>query len=101
MEPLAKRMGFEPTTNVPESCKKVKLGNGRVGLFTWNDVWALHPDKGWRKDSVQFKKKGMKVTADIQRSGNKLTIQGIPSQRIRDALLVICKLLERDSKSGK
>lgn len=101
MEPLAKRLGFEPTTNVPESCKKVKLGGGRVGLFTWNDVWALHPNEGWRKDSVQFKKKSLKVTADIQRSGNKLTIQGIPSQRMRDALLVICKLLERDGNTGK
>ena len=101
MEPLAKRMGFEPTTDVPQSCKKIKLSSGKVGLFTWNDVWAQHPDEGWRKDSVQFKKGKMKVTADIQRSSNKLTIQGIPSQRMRDALLVVCKLLERDSSTGK
>ena len=101
MEPLAKKLGFEPTTDVPECCKKVKLSSGKVGLFTWNDVWAQHPEKGWRKDSVQFKKKKMKVTADIQRSGNKLTIQGIPSQRMRDALLVVCKLLERDGSDGK
>lgn len=95
MEPLAKKLGFEPTTDVPESCKKL------VGLFTWNDVWAHHPNDGWRKDSVQFKKGKMKVTADIQRSANKLTIQGISSQRIRDALLVVCKLLERDGSDGK
>lgn len=101
MEPMAKRLGFEPTTDVPESCKKVKLAGGKVGLFTWNDVWSQHPDKGRRKDSVQFKKKKLKVTADIQRSGNKLTIQGIPSERMRDALLVICKLLERDGNTGK
>lgn len=101
MEPMMKRLGFEPTSNVPESCKKVKLAGGKVGLFTWNDVWSLHPDKDWRKDSVQFKKKRLKVTADIQRSGNKLTIQGIPSERMRDALLVVCKLLERDGSTGK
>ena len=101
MEPLAKKLGFEPTTDVPASCKKVKLSNGKVGLFTWNDVWAQHPNDGWRKDSVQFKKGKMKVTADIQRSANKLTIQGIPSQRMRDALLVVCKLLERDGNTGK
>lgn len=101
MEPLAKKLGFEPTTDVPESCKKIRLNDGKVGLFTWNDVWAQHPDKGWRKDSVQFKKGKMKVTADIQRTANKLTIQGIPAQRMRDALLVVCKLLERDGSAVK
>lgn len=101
MEPLAKKLGFEPTTDVPESCKKLKLNDGTVGLFTWNDVWSRHPNDGWRKDSVQFKKGKMKVTADIQRSANKLTIQGIPAQRMRDALLVVCKLLERDGSTVK
>lgn len=101
MEPMAKKLGFEPTTDVPEYCKNVRLANGKVGLFTWNDIWAHHPEEQWRKDSVQFKKGKMKVTADIQRSGNKLTIQGIPSQRIRDTLLVVCKLLERDGNTGK
>ena len=101
MEPMAKKLGFEPTTDVPDFCKKLKRKDGKVGLFTWNDVWAHHPEANWRKDSVQFKKGKMKVTADIQRCGNKLTIQGIPSQRIRDALLVVCKLLERDGNTGK
>ena len=101
MEPLAKRLGFEPTTDVPAFCKTLRRKDGKVGLFTWNDIWAHHPDEGWRKDSVQFKKKKLKVTADIQRSGNKLTIQGIPAQRMRDALLVVCKLLEREGDTGK
>jgi hypothetical protein len=101
MEPMAKRLGFEPTTDVPDCCKTLKLADGTVGLFTWNDVWAHHPKDNWRKDSVQFKKGKMKVTADIQRCGNKLTIQGISSQRIRDALLVVCKLLEREGSAGK
>ena len=86
MESVVEPMGYKPTTDIPNHCKE-------LGLHTWNEVWANHPNEGWRKDSVQFKKGKLKMTADIQRCYNKLTIQGIPSDKVRSVLAKVCEML--------
>ena len=74
MEGTADKYGFTPTTNLSYYAKE-------QGFKTWNEYWQKQG-----RDSVEFKKGGLTITGDVQRSGNKLTIQGIPVDKVREVL---------------